>query len=515
MNNQYGFNSLFGNSSQSNNSPQNTTPFIPVRVIDIILDDKNLNFQNQGGWDSIGTIQFRPIYMPANENKEVFLFAKPFFSNIKHYPLKNEIVFILFLPDKTTLNNNNGSFYYIDTINIWNSPHHNALPDIDNPNNFSENQKRDYVETSNGVARRITDNSSEIDLGKTFLEQNNIHPLLPYEGDTIIESRFGSSIRFGSTVNNSNIKNLWSSNGSNGNPIIIMSNNQNISSKEGWIPILEDINKDGSSIYVGSTQSIPIKVSSTNQKSFGITISNSNSQNIILSDTPLTSPISKSNNDIDSNIQSNTNYISSPNTLLASNNTSSANLDNFNFILDGDVSDNPASKLTEDNYYVPEDLDLSIPPNTSPDLLPSDRNKLGDFIIPAAGKITSKKAQRTDPLDPTKTEFHGGLDIANKVGTPVYAVDNGNVVRAGFSPSYGNIVIIYHQDRDLYSLYAHLSVFNVSVGQLISQGTPIGKIGVTGRSTGPHLHFEIIKGTKFGNSDFYSKNYKQDPLNYI
>jgi len=518
MNNQsFGAGLLF-NSSNKNNSEQNQSPFIPVRVIDIILDDKNPNFKDQGGWDSIGTIQFRPIYLSNNENKDQFLFARPLLSNIKHYPLINEIVFLLFLPDKSTLNNNNGSFYYLDTINIWSSNHHNALPDVDNSSNYTENQKRDYIETANGASRRITDGSSEIKLGSTFEERSSVKSILPYEGDTIIEGRWGSSIRFGSTVKNSNIKNLWSSDGKNGDPIIIIRNNPHSDSKEGWIPLLEDINTDGSSIYFSSNQSIPIKVASNNQKSYGTNINNINNQNIILNDVSPNPPPSQTNNNLDQDLDQNAAEPPiSPKieNIKPANTKSPSESDDMDFIIAGDTVENNAEKETEDNYFVPEDLDLSVPDNTDIDLKPSEKIKSYGFIRPAAGPITSKKEVRKDPTNPNRTESHGGVDIANKSGTPIYASASGKIVRANYSTSYGNVIIIYHEDKNVYSLYAHLSSILKGENTYVLQGTQIGKMGSTGKSTGPHLHFEIIDGTKYGNPDFYSKNFKLDPLAFI
>jgi murein DD-endopeptidase MepM/ murein hydrolase activator NlpD len=515
MNSNSGIGSIFGNNQTS--TQQSELAFLPVRVIDIILDDKNPNFKDQGSWDSIGTIQFRPIYESFNENKDQFLFAKPLLSNIKHYPLKNEIVFILFLPDKSTLNTNKGSFYYLDTINIWSSVHHNALPDVDNPSNFSENQKRDYIETSNGAARRITDGSSEIDLGKTFKEKANIKPLLPFEGDVILESRWGSSIRFGSTVNDSNIKNLWSDIGENGSPILIIRNNPQNKTKEGWIPTLEDINLDGSSFYCGSEQAIPIKVASTNQKSFGSNINNTNPQNVVLNDvTPtLSSTDSTSTSDNSLSTQDNSQPSDPQSTPSVANTDSLSNNDDKDFLFPGDVVEKNAEKELEDTYFVPDDLDLTVPPGTQVDLIPSERIKPGGFIIPAAGKLTSKYEVRKDPFNANKTESHRGVDIANKIGTPVYASADGKIVRADLSPSYGNVIIIYHEAKNVYSLYAHLSAILKPAGSSVTQGDIIGRIGSTGKSTGPHLHFEIISDTKFGASDFYSKNYKKDPISYI
>jgi hypothetical protein len=135
-------------------------------------------------------------------------------------------------------------------------------------------QQKDYIQTQIGNVRRVTDQSTEIDLGNTFIERSNIHPLLPFEGDIIYEGRWGNSIRFGSTNKRKiagiipNTPNNWSSTGSSGDPIVIIRNGQGIQTEEGWIPTVEDINNDESSIYFTSTQKIPLNTSSTNYFSY-------------------------------------------------------------------------------------------------------------------------------------------------------------------------------------------------------------------------------------------------------
>ncbi len=100
---------------------------------------------------------------------------------------------------------------------------------------------------------------------------------------------------------------------------------------------------------------------------------------------------------------------------------------------------------------------------------------------------------------------HYGIDIAGKLGYPVYAVDSGVVVYAGWNNwGYGNVVVIDH-GNGWQSLYAHLSRILVSCGQAVYQGDMIGSIGSTGRSTGPHLHFEL-RHEKYG---------KVNPWNFL
>jgi len=236
---------------------------LPVRVESIVLDESHPRFKELGEWNSLGTIEYTVVDNPNKLN--LLPIASPISSNIKNYPLINEIVYLISLPDNNIGSNNTSKKqYYLNIISLWNHPHHNAYPV--NPNNPPEAQQKDYTQTAAGSARRVTDDSTEIFLGKTFKEKADIHPLLLFEGDFITEGRWGNSIRLGSTVKNT--PNNWSENGENGDPIIIMRNGQGEQSKEGWIPIVEDINNDDSSIYITSTQKIPIGASSTSYVSY-------------------------------------------------------------------------------------------------------------------------------------------------------------------------------------------------------------------------------------------------------
>ncbi|MFZ3495398.1 peptidoglycan DD-metalloendopeptidase family protein [Streptomyces sp. 5.8] len=93
--------------------------------------------------------------------------------------------------------------------------------------------------------------------------------------------------------------------------------------------------------------------------------------------------------------------------------------------------------------------------------------------------------------------YHTGVDFAVPAGSPVLAVADGTVVRAGWGGAYGNEVVVHHADG-LYSQYAHLSTIAVGPGGQITAGTEIGLSGSTGNSTGPHLHFEVRTGPGYG-----------------
>jgi hypothetical protein len=242
------------------------------RVRYCMLDDKTYPnvFKSFGEWSSIGGIFFSKINAP-NPDKSFSTdnFAKPLFPNNKTFPLINEIVYIVALPNNDIQSNVSSlDYYYFQPVNIWNSTHHNAIPDPILNSSLPPSQQQDYQQTSGGTVRRVTDGGTEINLGNTFKEKINIKSVQPFEGDIINEGRWGQSIRFGSTVNNSIIPNPWSRVGNNGDPIYILRTGQYADGKDPWIPQVEDINKDISAIYATSTQNIPIQVSSKNYNSY-------------------------------------------------------------------------------------------------------------------------------------------------------------------------------------------------------------------------------------------------------
>ena len=106
------------------------------------------------------------------------------------------------------------------------------------------------------------------------------------------------------------------------------------------------------------------------------------------------------------------------------------------------------------------------------------------FVMPTKGVWTSGFGYRWGVL-------HGGIDIANAIGTPVLAASDGVVIAAGPYAGYGNHVKIRHADGTV-TLYGHLSSWQVEVGQRVWAGDQIAKMGNTGNSTGPHLHFEVL-----------------------
>ncbi len=120
------------------------------------------------------------------------------------------------------------------------------------------------------------------------------------------------------------------------------------------------------------------------------------------------------------------------------------------------------------------------------------------FEWPMRGAISSGFGMRPDPFT-GQTRFHNGIDIVNGMGTPVRAAASGRVVHVDNQiGNYGRFVIIRHPDG-FQTLYAHLDSFSVRNGQTISRGQQIGRMGNSGRSTGPHLHFSVVHNGTFVN----------------
>lgn len=120
----------------------------------------------------------------------------------------------------------------------------------------------------------------------------------------------------------------------------------------------------------------------------------------------------------------------------------------------------------------------------------------GNIQWPLQGRLTS-------PYGPRGGGFHSGIDIGAPTGRPIAAADGGRVTFAGWKGAYGNCIDVAHGNGQT-TRYAHMSQISVGVGQNVSQGETIGLVGSTGRSTGPHLHFEVREGGSHKN-----------PMNYL
>jgi len=114
------------------------------------------------------------------------------------------------------------------------------------------------------------------------------------------------------------------------------------------------------------------------------------------------------------------------------------------------------------------------------------------FIWPIYGSITSYYGYRRDPFNPSRRQFHSGIDIKGATGTPVRAAMAGRVSSVGYDRVYGNYIFINHHSG-YRTLYAHLNIIRTRAGAYVVQGERIGDVGNTGQSTGPHLHFTVYK----------------------
>ncbi|MGL6107937.1 murein hydrolase activator EnvC family protein [Romboutsia sp.] len=113
----------------------------------------------------------------------------------------------------------------------------------------------------------------------------------------------------------------------------------------------------------------------------------------------------------------------------------------------------------------------------------------GSWPVPGHSRVSSPYGYRLHPVLNVQ-KMHTGIDIPAPEGTPAVAIDSGTVIFSGVQGSYGNTVMIQHDDGKV-TLYAHNSALLVSVGQRVEKGQVVTRIGSTGRSTGPHLHFEV------------------------
>jgi hypothetical protein len=203
------------------------------KVFGVVLDETTPSkalFEKAGGWSGIGTVFYVDFDQSKDKKiKDVDLntckMAKPIHASHQNYPLIGELIHLVDAPSPTSqVTSNTGQKYYTGTVNIWNDGQHNSL----------------------------TDDS----LGKTFNEKADIRKLKSFEGDRIYTGRKGNGIRFGSTVKSK--PNEWSSIGNEGDPITILVNGYVTSDTGSLVPNIEEINKEQSSIYLTSTQTLPL-----------------------------------------------------------------------------------------------------------------------------------------------------------------------------------------------------------------------------------------------------------------
>jgi len=231
-----------------------------------VLSARILNI-DQSGTSSNGTSSVQLLQEVQLGGSDIINGVLPFFPNLKNYPLVNETVLIIGLANKEYKNNfNNLTFYYLSPLNLWNSNQTNPIP-YPTTKVTSNSQGKSYqeVEQTGNPNKSLETGNTTFKPGLYFNEDNISNPTFPYEGDYIIDGRFGNSLRFGNTVPNGivPVQNNWSTSGSIGDPITILTNKKH-TEQPTFNSITEDINLDGSSAYFTSTQKIPIEVSSQN-----------------------------------------------------------------------------------------------------------------------------------------------------------------------------------------------------------------------------------------------------------
>ena len=235
---------------------------ITGRVFHVVIDENSIGYTD---WSSIGTVYFTglvdtPPSPPLTPNiLSQYSSAKPLLPFSSYIPLIDELILILDLPPANSSEVQNAKqLYYLSSINLFNSVNHN----------------------SQGIYN--IDRNNTINLGNSIEESSTVRNLYPFEGDHILYGRWGQSLRFSSTLKFNETENFWSKIGNNGDPITLLVNGHNFP-KNSLKPYIENINNDGSSIYLTSTQLIPLSVSK------------------LIDQNPLTSPINPtkySNNQI-------------------------------------------------------------------------------------------------------------------------------------------------------------------------------------------------------------------------
>jgi hypothetical protein len=217
-----------GAQTQHVNNYQIPIPVIDTygRVFHIVKNDKDPGYTD---WSSIGKVYFTNVNTPPPKeinnlilNKYAESTAFPLIPYISYFPNIGEIIYLKVVQNK---------IYYSHIVNIYNSQHHNSQ-----------------------VTDNINDDGTAI-LG-SYTQEKNVPPLYPFEGDLTINGRWGNGIRFSSTLKYTELNNTWSSYGNIGDPIIKIVNGYKFATDGDGAPHIEDINKDNSSIYMTSNQSI-------------------------------------------------------------------------------------------------------------------------------------------------------------------------------------------------------------------------------------------------------------------
>lgn len=154
------------------------------------------------------------------------------------------------------------------------------------------------------------------------------------------------------------------------------------------------------------------------------------------------------------------------------------------------------------SYNDPKHISVVEVPSFYRKNAPPDLNKPFKFVWPVSKvEISSPYGQRYDPFT-GKLSFHDAIDLADREGTLIYAAERGRIAYVGFKGRAGNVIVIDHLNG-YKTYYAHLKQFLTVKGLFVERGQPIGLMGSTGRSTGPHVHFKITYRGQSLNPDKY------------
>ena len=205
LQNQINSNTQTVNNLTGFNSDQINNIFIVGRVTNVVCKKEDVDedtWKNNGEYQLIGSVGFIDVtqnlqnFNPSPDSKTSFNYAKPLFPFQKYIPCINEIILIILSPNNSIQTGEKPKkiFYYLGTINVWNSPHHNAAPptlSIKTP----QGQNKSYGAIEAGGVNKVIGNTFNTQIKLGIEESSDISPTQPYIGDYITEGRWGNSIR--------------------------------------------------------------------------------------------------------------------------------------------------------------------------------------------------------------------------------------------------------------------------------------------------------------------------------
>ncbi len=145
----------------------------------------------------------------------------------------------------------------------------------------------------------------------------------------------------------------------------------------------------------------------------------------------------------------------------------------------------------------------------APKMAAAVQDRLPGNLPVANARLRSTFGQRADPFN-HRTSFHAGIDLAARSGTPILSTAGGRVIFSGHKPGYGNVVEIDHGNA-LVTRYGHASRLIAREGDRVLPRQHIADVGSTGRSTGPHLHFEVLRDGRPIDPGDYLRSFDDDP----